>query len=104
MKLVVFIKQVPDNTKLQFKDDGPVAGSAPMMMNPYDEYALETAIRLKEAAGGDSTLCVVSLGAQSLPATIGARSPSCRHDAQFGSAARYAVGTDYGSRSGGIAR
>jgi electron transfer flavoprotein beta subunit len=33
-----------------------------MMMNPYDEYALETALRLKEAAGGDSTLTVMSLG------------------------------------------
>lgn len=63
--IVVFIKQVPDNTKLQFNETGPVADSAPMMMNPYDEYALETAIRLKEAAGGDATLTVVSLGVQS---------------------------------------
>ncbi len=65
MKIVIFLKQVPDNTKLQFTENGPVIEGAPMMMNPYDEYALETALRLKEAAGGDSTVTVVSMGAQS---------------------------------------
>lgn len=64
MKIVVFIKQVLDNTKLKFNDGQPMKEGVPMMMNPYDEYALETALRLKEQAGGDSTVTVISLGAQ----------------------------------------
>jgi electron transfer flavoprotein alpha/beta subunit len=65
MKIVVFIKQVLDNTKLKFNDGKPVMDGVPMMMNPFDEYALETALRLKEQAGGDSTVTVISLGAVS---------------------------------------
>lgn len=63
MKIVVFIKQVLDNTKLKFSDGKPVMEGVPMMMNPFDEYALETALRLKEQAGGDSTVTVLTLGA-----------------------------------------
>ncbi|MCE3235543.1 MAG: Electron transfer flavoprotein alpha/beta-subunit [Vampirovibrio sp.] len=62
MKIVVFIKQVLDNTKLKFSDGKPVMEGVPMMMNPFDEYALETALKIKEQAGGDSTVTVFSLG------------------------------------------
>lgn len=62
MKIVVFIKQVLDNTKLKFSDGRPVADGVPMMMNPFDEYALETALRLKEKAGGDASVTVMTLG------------------------------------------
>ncbi len=65
MKIVVFIKQVLDNTKLRFVDGKPVTDGVPMMMNPFDEYALETALRLKEQAGDDTTVTVISLGAPS---------------------------------------
>lgn len=63
MKIVVFIKQVLDNTKLRFADGKPMTEGVPMMMNPFDEYALETALKLKEQAGGDSTVTVLTLGA-----------------------------------------
>lgn len=63
MKIVVFIKQVLDNTKLRFSDGKPVLEGVPMMINPFDEYALETALRFKEQAGGDATVTVLSLGA-----------------------------------------
>lgn len=63
MKIVVFIKQVPDNTKLKFADGKPQSEGVPMMMNPFDEYGLETALKLKEQAGGDSTVTVISMGA-----------------------------------------
>ena len=69
MQIVVFIKQVPDNTKLKLGEGGStwdgVPPNTPMMMNPYDEYALETALRLKEAAGENATLTVMSLGVAS---------------------------------------
>jgi electron transfer flavoprotein beta subunit len=63
MKIVVFIKQVLDNTKLRFAEGKPITDGVPMMMNPFDEYGLETALKLKEQAGGDSTVTVISLGA-----------------------------------------
>lgn len=63
MKIAVFIKQVPDNTRLKFSDGKPTLEGAAMMMNPFDEYALETALRLKEQAGGNATVTVFSLGA-----------------------------------------
>ena len=68
MNIVVFIKQVPDNTKLS---PDSISGNAiptdgvAMMMNPYDEYALETALKLKESAGNDATVTVMSLGSAS---------------------------------------
>ncbi|MBY0402600.1 MAG: electron transfer flavoprotein subunit beta/FixA family protein [Cyanobacteria bacterium] len=70
MKIVVFVKQVPDNTKLKFDANGPVLEGVPMMINPYDEYALETALRIKEKAGGDSTVTVLSVGAGSAKEVI----------------------------------
>jgi electron transfer flavoprotein beta subunit len=60
--IVVFLKSVVDNTRLKIGPDGPVLQGAERMMNPYDEYALETGIRLKEAAGEGSTLTALSLG------------------------------------------
>jgi len=62
VNIVVFVKQVPDNTKLKPETVGnqiPRQG-VDMMMNPFDEYALETALKLKDAAGG--TVTVVSIG------------------------------------------
>ena len=58
MNIFVCIKQVPSTSKVQvdektgvLKRDG-VAGK----MNPYDLYALETALRLREAHGGRVTV------------------------------------------------
>lgn len=65
MNIIVFVKQVPDNTKLrpeQLSGGGIPREGVDMMLNPYDEYALETALRLKESAGGDSKVTVISLG------------------------------------------
>jgi electron transfer flavoprotein beta subunit len=59
MNTIVFIKAVPDNTRLRWEASGPVL--ADWMMNPLDEYALEAALQLKTATGGKLT--VISLGA-----------------------------------------
>jgi electron transfer flavoprotein beta subunit len=66
MRIVVFIKQVPDNTRLRFQNGQPVLAGTPTMMNPFDEYALETALRLKEQVGGDAAVTAVSMGADSV--------------------------------------
>lgn len=62
MDIVVCIKQVPGTSKVEVD---PVTGvlkrdGIDTKMNPYDLYALETALRLKEKTNG--TIKVVSMG------------------------------------------
>ncbi len=63
MKIIVLMKQVPDTeTKIQVKP-GETAISTDgvtFVINPYDEFAIEEALRIKEAKGGDVTL--ITLG------------------------------------------
>lgn len=62
MKLLVFLKQVPDTDQLRIdpKTGTPDRDSAPGIMNPCDAHAVETALRLKEAHGG--TVCAITMG------------------------------------------
>ena len=61
MKTLVFIKQVPDPNALRFDAAGNFAGNTPRVVNEYDQYAIEEAIRIKERAGAGE-ITVVSLG------------------------------------------
>lgn len=64
MKVVVPVKRVIDaNVKVRLKIDGSAVDSdnAKMSMNPFDEIAVEEAIRLKES-GAASEIVVVSIG------------------------------------------
>ena len=61
MKIVVSVKQVPDSAARVVVDDGQVTwGDAPLVINPWDEYAVEAALKQKEAFGG--SVVVLSLG------------------------------------------
>ena len=62
LNIVVCIKQVPETTEVQFdeetgrlKREGVAA-----IINPFDEYAIEEALRLKEKHGG--TVKVITMG------------------------------------------
>jgi len=57
MNSIVLIKQVPDTAQLSKTVDGLklMEEGGPRIVNPWDEYALETAIQLKEAHGGKVT-------------------------------------------------
>lgn len=64
MKIAVLIKQVPDTeTKIRIKADssGTEADGIKYIISPYDEYAVEEALKTKEKAGGGEVV-VVSLG------------------------------------------
>jgi electron transfer flavoprotein beta subunit len=64
LKIVVCIKQVPDSAARVVAQDGRVSwGDAPLVMNPWDEYAVEAALQQKEAYGGDVT--AMSVGGES---------------------------------------
>lgn len=63
MKIFVCIKQVPDTeTKIQLKADksGIEEASIKWVMNPYDEFAVEEALKLK--ASTSDTVTVLSAG------------------------------------------
>jgi electron transfer flavoprotein beta subunit len=61
LKIVVCVKQVPDSAARVVVEDGQVTwGDAPLVINPWDEYAVEAALKQKEAYGGSVT--VLSLG------------------------------------------
>jgi electron transfer flavoprotein beta subunit len=54
LKIVVCVKQVPDSAAKVVVENGKVTwGDAPLVINPWDEYAVETALLQKEAQGGD---------------------------------------------------
>lgn len=64
MKIGVLIKQVPDTeTKIRIRGDGGgiETDGIKYIMNPYDEYAIEEAIKTKEKAG-TAEVVLVSLG------------------------------------------
>jgi len=64
LKIVVCVKQVPDSAAKVVVEAGEVTwGDAPLVINPWDEYAVEAALVQKEAQGGDVT--VISVGNES---------------------------------------
>ena len=60
MKIIACIKQVPDSEAKVRAGNGQVTwGDAPLVINPFDEYAVEGALQQKEANGGTVTaLCI----------------------------------------------
>ncbi len=61
MQIVVCVKQVPDSeSKITISGDQIDESGFTYVINPYDEFAIEEAVRLKEKNGGKVTL--VSLG------------------------------------------
>jgi electron transfer flavoprotein beta subunit len=72
MKLLVPVKRVIDyNVKVRVKSDqtGVETSNVKMSMNPFDEIAVEEAVRMKEAGTADEIIAV-SLGVQQCQETI----------------------------------
>jgi len=72
MKILVPVKRVVDyNVKIRVKADGTGVelANVKMSMNPFDEIAVEEALRLKEA-GKASEVIVISIGPQQATETL----------------------------------
>ncbi len=72
MKIVVTVKLVPDPNAEKRIDPATkrlVRSGVETVLNPYDEYALEAALQLKERAG-DATVSVFSMGPEALRETL----------------------------------
>jgi electron transfer flavoprotein beta subunit len=68
LKIVVTVKLVPDTTAEKRIDPASkrlVRTGVETVLNPFDEYAIEAALVLKEKAGGDSTVTIVTLAPES---------------------------------------
>ncbi len=69
MNIVVLMKRVPDTeTRIQVRDGQVVTKDIAWVISPYDEYAVEEALRLVEKHGGKVTL--VTLGPEEAKETI----------------------------------
>ncbi len=71
MKIAVCISQVPDTTtKVKISSDGKSIDSTGVtfIINPYDEFGVEEALKLKEKNGGETI--AVSVGKEAVKETI----------------------------------
>ena len=63
MKIVVCVKQVPDSAAKLVAIDGKANwGDSPLIINPWDEYAVEAALQQAEAHNG--TVIAVTIGGE----------------------------------------
>jgi len=65
LKIIACIKQVPDSEAKVKAENGQIyTGESPLVINPFDEYAVEGALLTKEANGG-STVTALCIGPES---------------------------------------
>lgn len=65
MKIIACIKQVPDSEAKVKAENGQISyGDAPLVINPFDEYAVEGALQQREAVSG-STVTALCIGPES---------------------------------------
>jgi electron transfer flavoprotein beta subunit len=62
MNIVVCVKQVPDtmDVRIDPKTNTLVRDGVPSILNPFDEFAIEEGLRIKERFGG--TVTVITMG------------------------------------------
>ncbi len=73
MKIAVCVSHVPDTaTKVKVGSDGKSIDPTGVtyIINPYDEFAVEEALKTKEKLGDDSEVVVISVGGDSSKETI----------------------------------
>jgi len=73
MKIAVCVSHVPDTaTKIKIRQDRKAIDQTGVnfIINPYDEFAIEEAIKTKEKLGGDSSTCSITVGDDAAKETI----------------------------------
>jgi electron transfer flavoprotein beta subunit len=69
VKIVVTVKLVPNpnaEKRIDPQTKRLVRAGVDTVLNPYDEYALEAALQLKERTGGDTTVTIFSMAPDAL--------------------------------------
>ena len=72
MKIVVCIKQVPDttNVKINPETNTLIREGVDSIMNPFDVYAVEEAVRLRERIGGNAKVIALTMGPKQAEAVL----------------------------------
>jgi electron transfer flavoprotein beta subunit len=73
VKIVVTVKLVPEpnaEKRIDPQTKRLVRSGVETVLNPYDEYALEAALQLKERVGGETRVTVFSMGSDGLKETL----------------------------------
>jgi electron transfer flavoprotein beta subunit len=68
LKIVVTVKQVPDTNAEKTFDEATKRlnrSTIENVLNPFDEYAIEEALRIKEQLAGDTTVTILTMAPQS---------------------------------------
>lgn len=98
MKILVCVKQVPDTSEIKIDPvtNTLIRAGVPSIMNPFDSYALETAIRIKEKNPG-TKITVLTMGPKQAEAvlrealSVGADEAYLLTDRMFGGADTFAT-------------
>ncbi len=98
MNILVCIKQVPDTTEIRMdpKTNTLVRAGVPSTVNPFDKYALEAAVQLREKHGGTVVTAMTMGPAQAAQAlrecySLGADRMVLVSDRRFGGADTFAT-------------
>ncbi len=71
MKIIVCVKQVIDTgAALSLKEGRVDTEGLPRVLNPYDEYAVEEAVRIRERSPEDTTVTLLTLGPDKFKDTL----------------------------------
>lgn len=72
MNIVVCMKSVPDTTaEKKLQPDGTLdRASVPAIINPWDEYAIEEALRIREGGDGSGEIVLLCMGPEGSTETI----------------------------------
>lgn len=71
MNIIVCVKQVIDTgAALTLKDGQVDTEGLPRVLNPYDEFAVEEAVRIRESLPDDTTVTLISLGPDKFKDTL----------------------------------
>ncbi len=73
MKIAVCVSHVPDTAtkiKIGANEKSIDPSGVTYIINPYDEFAVEEALKQKEKAGGDSEVTIFSVGGEIIKETI----------------------------------
>jgi electron transfer flavoprotein beta subunit len=72
MNILVCVKQVPDTTEIKIDPETNtlIRAGVPSILNPFDEYAMEVAARIKDKNPEETTITVLSMGPEQAKAVL----------------------------------
>jgi electron transfer flavoprotein beta subunit len=72
MNILVCVKQVPDTTEIKIDPETNtlIRAGVPSILNPFDEFAMEVAARIKDENPGETTITALSMGPEQAKAVL----------------------------------